>query len=233
MAKVKVAQCWDDGVCTDIRVTDILRKYNAKATFNLNPGAHGVTRTPSSWARSVEEAAGFHGFRVGKLAAGELTEIYDGFQVASHCWRHENAGDNPDDVFFKAAMDGRKYLEDLFQRPCHGFAWPCGKNTPHTADMLLEAGFEYGRTTQYTDNVLSYKHPMLLNSNCHFQDRNFYNLYKAAKEGCGVFYFWGHSYEMLDCEGLWNQYEQKIKFISEDPDAEWIDVIDIMHLPRK
>jgi hypothetical protein len=38
---------------------------------------------------------------------------------------------------------------------------------------------------------------------------------------------------MLDCEGLWNQYEQKIKFISEDPDAEWIDVIDIMHLPRK
>ena len=30
---VKVAQCWDDGVATDIRLIDILHKYNAKATF--------------------------------------------------------------------------------------------------------------------------------------------------------------------------------------------------------
>lgn len=38
----------------------------------------------------------------------------------------------------------------------------------------------------------------------------------------------GHS----EYDQLWNQYEQQIKFISEDPDAEWIDVIDIVHLPR-
>ena len=25
---IKVAQCWDDGVATDIRLTEILRKYN-------------------------------------------------------------------------------------------------------------------------------------------------------------------------------------------------------------
>jgi len=35
---IKVAQCWDDGVATDIRLIEILRKYNAKATFNLCPG---------------------------------------------------------------------------------------------------------------------------------------------------------------------------------------------------
>ena len=35
---IRVAQCWDDGVATDIRLTEILRKYNAKATFNLCPG---------------------------------------------------------------------------------------------------------------------------------------------------------------------------------------------------
>lgn len=232
MAKIKVAQCWDDGVYNDIRITDILRKYNAKATFNLNPGLLGETRTPSSWARFGETDWGYHGFRVGKLGKRDLCEIYDGFQVASHCWRHESAGDAPDDVFFKAAMDARKYLEDLFQRPCHGFAWPNGKATPHTADMLRDAGFEYGRTTQYATNVLSYTHPMMLNSSCHFQDRGFYHLYQAAKETSGVFYFWGHSYELLEYDQLWNQYEQQIKFISEDPDAEWIDVIDIVHLPR-
>ena len=31
--KMKVVQCWDDGVVTDIRLIEILRKYNAKATF--------------------------------------------------------------------------------------------------------------------------------------------------------------------------------------------------------
>ena len=35
---IKVAQCRDDGVATDIRLIEILRKYNAKATFNLCPG---------------------------------------------------------------------------------------------------------------------------------------------------------------------------------------------------
>ena len=35
---MKVIQCWDDAVSTDIKLTDILRKYNAKATFNLNAG---------------------------------------------------------------------------------------------------------------------------------------------------------------------------------------------------
>ena len=51
MEKMKVVQCWDDGVITDIRLIEILKKYNAKATFNLNIGLmkperafpHGIT----------------------------------------------------------------------------------------------------------------------------------------------------------------------------------------------
>ena len=35
---MKVVQCWDDGVINDVRLTNLLRKYGAKATFNLNPG---------------------------------------------------------------------------------------------------------------------------------------------------------------------------------------------------
>ena len=37
---LKVVQCWDDGVINDIRLTDLLRRWGAKATFNLNPGLH-------------------------------------------------------------------------------------------------------------------------------------------------------------------------------------------------
>ena len=69
---------------------------------------------------------------------------------------------------------------------------------------------------------------MRLNSTCHFQDGSFLSKFLKVKENGGIFYFWGHSYEMLDCEGLWRQLENKLDFLSSDPDVEWIDVIDIV-----
>ena len=226
---IKVAQCWDDGVITDIRLIEILRKYNAKATFNLCPGTHADERREPCWMPKGYSGWSCRGFHGGKPALNELKEIYSGFKVASHCMRHECAGQLPDDLFLKAALDARHYLEDLFQCECPGFAWPCGRYTETTANALREAGFKYGRTTQYIDDVSQYQHPMVLRSNCHYQNGEFYSLYQKAKEdGNEFFYFWGHSYEMQDSEGMWKQLEDKIQFISEDPDAIWCDVIDIV-----
>lgn len=224
---MKVVQCWDDGVTTDIRLTELLRKYNAKATFNLNPGSiPDVTGTPR-WCRLDEPGWNFHGFSAGKIGMNDLLQVYDGFEVASHCWRHENAGSISDEAFLKAALDARHFLEDKFGKPCLGFAWPCGMYTPETCDLLQAAGFKYGRTTKKVDDVTKYEHPMAFHSNCHYMDYDFYDKYQAAKK-TGVFYFWGHSYEMMQYEPLWDQLEQKIKMISEDPDAEWANVVDIV-----
>ena len=46
---LKVIQCWDDGVVNDIRLIELLRRYKAKATFNLNPGFHSALRDPARW----------------------------------------------------------------------------------------------------------------------------------------------------------------------------------------
>jgi len=35
----------------------------------------------------------------------KLKAVYSGFQVASHCWKHETAGRVADEVFMKAATD--------------------------------------------------------------------------------------------------------------------------------
>ncbi|MBO4526675.1 MAG: polysaccharide deacetylase family protein, partial [Victivallales bacterium] len=130
--KMKVVQCWDDGVVTDIRLTEILRKYNAKATFNLNPGLMKAERQPCGWTHGKFYGWSHKGFYGGKIGIDEMTEIYAGFEVATHNWRHENAGQVPDDVFIKSATDTRKFLEDKFQRECRGYAWPCGLYTPST-----------------------------------------------------------------------------------------------------
>lgn len=225
--KMKVVQCWDDGVVTDIRLIEILRKYGAKATFNLNPGLMKEERQPCGWVHGKNYGWSHKGFYGGKIGTKEMTEIYAGFEVASHNWRHENAGQVPDDVFIKSASDTRKFLEDKFQRECRGFAWPCGLYTPTTMALLHEAGFAYGRTTKNVADVTKYDDSMALHSNCHFQDSQFWAKYDAAKT-TGVFYFWGHSYENFEYDGLWGQLEEKIQIITEDPDTEWANVIDIV-----
>ena len=227
--KVKVAQCWDDGVATDIRLIEILRKYNAKATFNLCPGLLSEDTVPPRWADPFLRTWTFNGFIGGRVGKKELKAVYDGFQVASHCWKHETVGLVSDDVFLKAAVDARNFLEDTFGRECRGFAWPCGKHTPETERMLAEAGFRYGRTVENISDVTANTNPLALASSCSFQSSAFWRLFDDAKS-TGVFYFWGHSYEMMDVPQLWERIELKIKTLSEDPDVEWVDVIDLVPL---
>ena len=146
---IKVCQCWDDGVLNDIKVVELCRKYNAKATFNLNPGKHlATTRMTDGWQFRDT------GYYPGKLAWSEVKSVYEGFEVASHGMNHLSAGVVDDKAFVADAVAARNVIEDLFQRECRGFAWPCGKYNEATVQMMHEAGFAYGRTTQYRESAL-------------------------------------------------------------------------------
>lgn len=224
---LKVAQCWDDGVATDVRLIELLRKYNAKATFNLCPGAMKYHRVEPKWY--PDKKIGCNGFHGGSVSMRELKELYGDFQVASHCWRHETATWVPDEDFINGAVDARNFLEDTFQKECRGFAWPCGQSSPAMEEALREAGFAYARTIGKTENVLSCTNLMQFHPTCKFADRDFVQRYENSKK-FGAFYFWGHSYEMTDEENLWQDYEAKLKMIAEDPEAEWVDVIDLANI---
>lgn len=227
---MKVAQCWDDGVATDIRLIEILRKYNAKATFNLCPGLFREERIEPHWSDTAGRNWSIKGFSGGRVGKHELLEIYGDFQVASHCWKHETVGRGvSDEEFLKGALDARNFLEDTFQRECRGFAWPCGRLTPETEQMLAEAGFRYGRTTANVADVTDCANPLALNPNCHFMNTAFWEIFEKAKP-TGAFYFWGHSYEMMDCPQFWERFELMIRLLSEDPEVEWVDVIDLIPL---
>lgn len=226
---LKVVQCWDDGVINDERLANLLRKYNAKATFNLNPGAMlKDERIPSRWLDAYSNDWSYLGYSAGKLSQKDILEVLDGFELASHCMLHETVGRVDDETFIKSAIDARKFLEDLVQKECKGFAWPCGVFSDTTIKLMHEAGFAYGRTTNTTNDVTKCADPMMLAASCHFSDRAFFNKYEEAKAKGGVFYFWGHSYEMLEYDKLWEQFEEKLKRINDDPDSEWCNVIDIV-----
>ena len=64
---------YDDGCRQDIRFTEILRKYNLKATFNLNSGFLGN--------RGRINHFGFD-LPFDKIDPDEVKQVYEGFEVA-------------------------------------------------------------------------------------------------------------------------------------------------------
>lgn len=234
MKKMKVVQCWDDGVINDERLAEMFRRHGAKATFNLNPGLMKEdSRIDCGWVKQGEGTRNHNfGFAAGKLSHRDIPEVYKGFKLASHCWRHENAGSIPDADWIRSAMDARKFVEDIVQAPCPGFAWPCGITTPETIALLRENGFAYGRTTKTTFDVTDCQEPLAISPNCHFKAPDFWERYTKSKE-VGVFYFWGHSYELFQYDAMWDNFEAMVKYISEDPEAEWADVVDIVPLLKR
>ncbi len=216
---IRVAQCWDDGVLNDARLADIFRKYQAKATFNINPGLREPNTRTNKWK--------YQDFEVQGLSLAEMPSVYKGFKVASHTMRHPNADKIPVADFVREAVDARKYIEDHFQQEAPGFAWPCGVTTDDTVKALSDCGFAYGRTTKNVESVLPVAEPLRLHSNCHFLNPNFWDIFAKARPS-GVFYFWGHSYELKNDEAKWADFEAKIARLSAEPDVQWIDVIDIV-----
>jgi peptidoglycan/xylan/chitin deacetylase (PgdA/CDA1 family) len=205
-----VVQCWDDGVTTDVRLVDILRRHHAPATFNLNADLHGKERAFGWFHQDTE---------VWRLGLDEMKTLYEGFTIANHSLTHPwldriDAGSARREI-----TEGRLRLQDLFGQPVLGFAYPFGSYNGMVMDLVREAGHVYGRTTENADPAFPPADPMAFHPSCHFLMPDFWTRYGKAREG-GVFYFWGHSYEMVS-EAMWEAFESAIRKISADPLARW------------
>lgn len=65
---------------------------------------------------------------------------------------------------------------------------------------------------------------MWLAPDCHFSAPDFWDCYDKAKAASSpVFYFWGHSYELITDED-WNSFADMLARFQSDPDAVWSDL---------
>lgn len=210
---MKIVQCWDDGVEDDIRLCELLRSVGAQATFNLNAELHGTNRGAGWLFCGVKE--------VRKLAKKELAAVYEGFEIANHTLSHPSADKIDPAEWKREVLQGRLSLEDLFGRRVAGFAYPYGHCPPHAVQIVREAGHLYARTCKNATPSFPPADPMLLAADCHFLNPSFWELYEQAKSaGSPAFYFWGHSYELCS-EDDWKSFEEKLRRLQSDPDAEW------------
>jgi len=211
-----VVQCWDDGVVDDLRLTELLRKYGAKATFNINPGLHQSERTKHFVHQGKD---------VIRLGWGEMLEAYRGFTIGNHSMSHPPLTGLSAEEAHREIADARSKLREYFGQPILGFAYPFGAWNKDVMKLLRDTGHVYARTVQNVETAFPPEDPMAFHPNCHFLADDFWDRLAKAKH-TGVFYFWGHSYELMD-ETMWAEFEATIQRISEDPGCRWGELTDL------
>ena len=212
--RVRVAQCWDDGVVDDIRVIQILRKYGAKASFNLNIATHGDDRGEGWNYRDIK--------KVYKLSRPELVDTYSGFLVANHSATHPFLTRIPIEDAMRDIRDGRDGIEQVFGYPIVGFAYPYGDYNDAVKDAIRSAGHVYARVVANVDTVFPCADTMEFHPNCHFRAGDFWDRFERAAPS-GVFYFWGHSFEIVT-EDDWAAFDEQMDRLYADPRVEPVDL---------
>jgi len=233
--KVRVVQCWDDSLTTDVPLVALLKQHHAKATFNIIPREKRdafVVRKLKTGPRVLfsflkKEDSREGGFTVEHLANTEMPAIYKGFKIAGHCGIP--LGDSPQDseVRMRTLLNTKEQIRGDFGQAVCGYVYPGGRWSPSARVDIRKAGYRYARTTKSAPAPLPMDEPMAQPASCHWSASNFWERYEDAKKSGGVFYFWGHSCELGDDPELWAWLESILARISEDPEAEWADVVDL------
>jgi len=216
MAAMKLVQCWDDGVTTDVRLIGLLRRHGARATFNLNAGLHGRERQYGWRHRDTE---------VWRLGRDELREVYDGFCIANHSLTHPHLAQLPIERAAHEIHEGRARLQALFDQPVRGFVYPFGTFDEAVARSVREAGHVYARTTRHARAGVDTHDAMAADPSCHFLAPDFWQRLERARP-TGAFWFWGHSYELVD-EAMWEAFESSLARLCGEAGAQWCDPTDL------
>jgi len=214
---IKVLQTWDDGVCDDVRLIDVLRCHGAKATFCLNPGLYQNERS-FGWI--------YEGREVWRLSIGELREVYKGFEICSHSMSHPRLTDVSCEQLRWELDASREILENIFQKPVFGFAYPFNDYNDVVIDAVRSAGYIWARGGGQEGDCFPPANPYTFRPHCRFDDDDFMGKYECAKQTSEVFFFWGHSYQLIN-DAMWERFENLIRQISFDPDVQWTFVSDL------
>lgn len=118
---------WDDGHPLDLRLAELLQRHGFRGTFFV-PMNNDREQLP------VLDAAGLR-------ALDQLGE------VASHTLDHCYLTTVDDATARAQIVDGRRALEDVLGHRVAGFCYPGGQYRARHRAMVVDAGFDYARTT--------------------------------------------------------------------------------------
>ncbi len=117
---------WDDGHPEDERLAEILAKYSVRGTF--------FVPVRNREGRSVMDPAA-------------ICRLQEGFEIGSHTLSHVYLTSERPEVIKFEIEEGRRCLEQVLGRRVRGFCYPGGRYNRLVRQQVIDAGFEYARTT--------------------------------------------------------------------------------------
>jgi hypothetical protein len=225
IGKAYITTSWDDGHPLDLRIAELLQKYELAGTFYV--------------PRSAEQAV---------MGSKQIRELSESFEIGAHTLDHVRL-DSLSDGQAKSQLSGsRHWIEDVTGKSCGMFCFPAGKFRNRHLALVHEAGFQAVRTVEllsiryprsrsklllipttvqvfphksftYAKNAV--KRPdgsFLLRTRALWHSRDWVALARhfllLAIERRGVFHLWGHSWE-IEKEKQWGRLEELLATIAE------------------
>ncbi len=204
---------YDDGVTQDIRLTELLNKYQLKCTFNLNSELLGHAGMLLCGQQRIAHY---------KVHPTDVAAIYQGHEVAVHTLTHPLLPSLPDEAVIQQVEQDRLKLSQLTGYEVVGMAYPCGgeNNDDRVADLIRRhTGVRYSRTITSSYSFAPQANLFRFNPTVHQLEWNqmmalgqqFVDLKPDTPQ---VFYIWGHAYEMDFAPDNWLRLEAFFQLIA-------------------
>lgn len=195
---------YDDGVCWDKNLIEIMSEYGLRGTFNINSGLFG--------SKPGER----------RMCADEILALYEpsGNEVAVHGVKHLSLTEVNSAIATDDVLTDRKNLEALLGHPVRGMAYANGRFDNRVVEILRTCGIVYSRTTVSTEGFDLPNDWLRMPATCHHNNPRLMELldkflneeqrgYMWARHP-RLFCLWGHSYEFNDNHN-WNVIEDFAK----------------------
>lgn len=230
--QVIITTSWDDGYALDVRIAELLEKYNIKGTFYI---------PIKNSERQVMES-------------NILTEISKKHEIGGHTVNHIylntlRLDDAKNEVYACKSM-----LQDKLGKKIDAFCYPGGKYSKRDIQLVNDAGFLFGRTTKMlysslepvqhimNTSVQVYNHssavlirhclknvflqPIVQNHFFYKGNKHFPGLVEVIMnrllQNGGVFHLWGHSWE-IEKYNLWTDLELVFKMLAYNKEISYLN----------
>lgn len=225
MDEVIITTSWDDGHPLDLKLAELLKRYDIPATFYIP-------------IDNIEREC---------MNPRQISEIAQSFDVGGHSYHHMNLTRISPKEAEKEIIEGKKRLEEIIGREVISFCYPRGSFNHDTINMVEGSGFIGARTvklfhrsinapfkmgtTAYTNdlNVTAYmKHSVasldpglflfIFRNNLFFKrwERIATETLDFVTKNGGVWHLWGHSWE-IDSNNDWEKLERVLCQVSKLP----------------
>jgi peptidoglycan/xylan/chitin deacetylase (PgdA/CDA1 family) len=192
---------WDDGNLLDIRLAELLKRYNLPGIFYIPTNC---------------EMLPIDILKIRKM----------GFEIGAHTTSHpQNLHHLPDQEQYDEIRENKLWLEDFLKEKITKFCYPRGRFNDITIAMLKKLEFTEARTTLILETDKP-EDPFTIRTSIHvlnnrpeYKGRKWFDVAKEtfniAKAKDSYFHIWGHSAE-IDLYDEWNNLENFFKYVRQN-----------------